>query len=90
MDTEMANHKRNCSWTVISESELPKGRRAHKFTWVFKLKRDGTAKGRLCVQGCTLREGIDYDQVFTLQRCATAPAARSSPTRLARAAASAA
>ena len=32
--------------------------------WVFKVKRDGTAKARLCVQGCTLEEGIDFDQTF--------------------------
>ena len=32
--------------------------------WVFKLKRDGTAKSRLCVQGCNLEKGVDYDQTF--------------------------
>ena len=32
--------------------------------WVFKQKRDGTAKARLCVQGCSLEEGVDYDQTF--------------------------
>jgi hypothetical protein len=29
------------------------------------MKRDGTAKARLCVQGSTLEAGIDYDQVFS-------------------------
>ena len=43
---------------------MPVGRRLHKFVWVFKLKRDGTAKARLCVQGCTLDAGVDYDQTF--------------------------
>ena len=33
--------------------------------WVFKLKRDGSAKARLCVQGCTLQSGIDYDQTYS-------------------------
>ena len=65
MDGELANHKRNGSWTALPSCKLPRGRRAHKLTWVFKLKRDGTAKARLCVQGCTLREGIDFDQVFS-------------------------
>ena len=62
---EMSNHKNNESWTVLGSSELPKGRRLHKFVWVFKMKRDGTAKARLCVQGCTMVDGIDYDQVFS-------------------------
>lgn len=43
---------------------MPVGRRLHKFVWVFKLKRDGTAKARLCVQGCTLEAGVNYDQTF--------------------------
>ena len=32
---------------------------------MYKIKRDGTFKARLCVQGCTLDEGIDYDQTFS-------------------------
>ena len=51
---EFANHEQNASWRTIPRSEVPCGRRIHKFVWVFKLKRDGTAKARLCVQGCTL------------------------------------
>ena len=49
---------------MIDKSALPRGRRVHKFVCVFKEKRDGTAKARLCVQGCTLEEGVDYDQTF--------------------------
>ena len=37
----------------------------HKLIWVYKSKRDGTAKARLCVQGTTLEAGVDYDQVFS-------------------------
>jgi hypothetical protein len=33
--------------------------------WVYKVKRDGTAKARLCVQGSSLESGVDYDQVFS-------------------------
>ena len=61
---EFANHNANESWYLIDRSKVPPGRRIHKFVWVFKEKRDGTAKARLCVQGCTLEEGIDYDQTF--------------------------
>ena len=61
---EFSNHEQNGSWRTISRSEVPHGRRIHKFVWVFKLKRDGTAKARLCVQGCTLEAGVDYDQTF--------------------------
>ena len=63
--TELGNHKRNRSWTLIRRSEVPRGRRIHKMVWVYKLKRDGTAKARLCVQGSSLEAGIDYDQVFS-------------------------
>ena len=62
---EIGNHKRNASWTLIQRSELPRGRRVHKLIWVYKVKRDGTAKSRLCVQGTTLQAGVDYDQAFS-------------------------
>ena len=64
INKELDNHKTNESWDLINRSDVPAGRRIHKFVWVFKEKRDGTAKARLCVQGCTLEEGIDYDQTF--------------------------
>ena len=64
IDKELSNHGSNESWDLINQSDVPAGRRIHKFVWVFKEKRDGTAKARLCVQGCTLEEGIDYDQTF--------------------------
>ena len=62
---ELRNHATNGSWTTVSRSEVPVSRRIHKLIWVYKLKRDGTAKARLCVQGNTLQSGIDYDQVFS-------------------------
>ena len=64
IDKEFGNHSSNESWHLIDKSAVPRGRRIHKFVWVFKEKRDGTAKARLCVQGCTLEEGVDYDQTF--------------------------
>jgi len=33
--------------------------------WVFKTKRDGTKKSRLCVQGCSQVPGVDYDQTYS-------------------------
>ena len=62
---ELGNHATNLSWRKISIDDLPRNRRLHKLVWVFKLKRDGTAKARLCVQGCTLESGVDYDQTFS-------------------------
>ena len=63
--TELGNHATNQSWVLITSDELPRGRRVHKLIWVYKVKRDGTAKARLCVQGSTLQSGIDYDQAFS-------------------------
>ena len=63
--TEIDNHRRNETWKAIPRSEVPKGRRIHKLIWVYKVKRDGSAKARLCVQGTTLEAGIDFDQVFS-------------------------
>ena len=62
---ELDNHRRNESWKTIRRSKVPPGRRIHKLIWVYKLKRDGTAKARLCVQGNTLQSGVDYDQVWS-------------------------
>lgn len=62
---ELSNHSNNRSWTKIRRDELPAGRRVHKLVWVYKVKRDGTTKARLCIQGCTLEAGVDYDQTFS-------------------------
>ena len=64
-DKELGNHARNGSWTLIRRDQVPKGRRLHKMIWVYKVKRDGTCKARLCVQGSTLESGVDFDQVFS-------------------------
>ena len=62
--TELANHRKNASFVVRPTSEKPKSRAFVKFTWVYKTKRDGTKKARLCVQGCSQIPGVDYDQTF--------------------------
>eukprot|EP00965_Chrysotila_dentata_P202941 6181418-Pleurochrysis_carterae.AAC.3 len=51
----------------MDRSELPSGRSPVRLIWVYKQKRDGTMKARLCVQGCAQTHGVDYDQTF----CAT-------------------
>jgi len=43
---------------------MPRGRNLIKLVWVYKTKRDGTLKSRLCVQGCRQVKGIDYDQTW--------------------------
>ena len=63
--TELGNHAHNGSWVPMLLKDVPKGRKVHKLVWVYKQKRDGTLKARLCVQGCTMQSGIDYDQVFS-------------------------
>ena len=69
-EKEMANHRNNGSFEIIDrskfESEAP-GRRLVKMVWVYKRKRNGTLKARLCVQGCSQQPGVDFDQTH----CAT-------------------
>ena len=64
---EIKNHLANKTFEVIDRSELPPGRKLVRWTWAYKWKRDGTQKSRLCVQGCSMVPGIDFDQTF----CAT-------------------
>ena len=57
----------NESFEWLDRSQLPRGRSLVKLVWVYKVKRDGTLKARLCVQGCSQVAGVDYDQTH----CAT-------------------
>jgi hypothetical protein len=61
---EIDNHEGKASWSYVERRTLPAGRRIVKLTWVYKTKRDGRKKSRLCVQGCTQVAGVDYDQTF--------------------------
>ena len=61
---ELKNHEDNGSWEYIDASALPRGRRLVKLVWVYKVKRDGSLKSRLCVQGCRQVPGVDYDQTW--------------------------
>jgi len=64
-EKELANHVGNKSWTEIDRSKVPKERRLVRLIWVYKVKRDGSLKARLCVQGCSQVPGVDYDQTFS-------------------------
>ena len=68
---ELDNHARNRSWTQVSAKDVPTGRRIIRMLWVYKVKRDGTLKARLCVMGNNQKPGVDFDQTY----CATMIAA---------------
>ena len=61
---ELDSHKKNKSFEHINRSSVPDGRRLIKLIWVYKRKRDGSLKSRLCVQGCHQMPGVDYDQTW--------------------------
>ena len=65
MDAEMENHNQNGSFEWVRRCDVPKGRHLIKLVWVFKIKRNGKLKSRLCVQGCAQTAGIDFDQTFS-------------------------
>ena len=50
-------------------TESPKGRKAFKNKWVFKLKNDDKKllkyKARLVVKGFGQKKGIDFDEIFS-------------------------
>ena len=69
-EAELNNHNKNGSFTLMDRSEFDAtapGRRLVKLVWVYKRKRDGRLKARLCVQGCSQQPGVDFDQTH----CAT-------------------
>ena len=51
-------------------TELPKGRKALKNKWLFKLKNDDEKllkyKAHLVVKGFGQKQGIDFDEIFSL------------------------
>eukprot|EP00965_Chrysotila_dentata_P087720 2896432-Pleurochrysis_carterae.AAC.1 len=57
----------NGSWELICRKDVPPGRALVRLIWVYKRKRNGSLKARLCVQGCAQVPGVDYEQTF----CAT-------------------
>ena len=64
-ETELQNHENNESWRHVDRSVWRRTKRKLvKMVWVYKVKRNGTLKSRLCVQGCSQIPGIDYDQTY--------------------------
>ena len=81
---EVQNHKEKAQWIKAMQEEmnslmkndtyelveLPKGRKALKNKWVFKLKMDEEKivkyKARLVVKGFNQKKGIDFDEIFSL------------------------
>jgi hypothetical protein len=68
MQSEMDVVEKNRTWEL---ADLPRGHNAIILKWVFKLKRDEAGaivkhKARLVARGFVHREGINFDDTFTL------------------------
>ena len=62
MQQEMKSLLDNKTWCLV---KLPKGRRAVRNKWVFKVKSDGRLKSRLVAKGFTQVFGVDYEETFS-------------------------
>ena len=67
IDEELKAHAKNNTWDIV---ELPEGRHPIGFKWVFKIKHDNRGetrryKARLCGQGFSQQEGVDYGEIFS-------------------------
>ncbi|KAL4383727.1 hypothetical protein GQ457_15G024680 [Hibiscus cannabinus] len=68
MQEEMQSLHENQTYDLV---ELPKRRRALKNKWVYKLKTDESNKkprhkAGIVVKGCNQKEGIDFEEIFSL------------------------
>ena len=66
MQDEMDSLHENYTYNPV---ELPKGKRALRNKWVFKLKNgeDGSSpryKARIVVKGFQQKKGVDFDEIF--------------------------
>lgn len=66
MEDEMKSLQKNQTYELV---KLPKGKKALKNKWDFKLKKnaDGNIvkhKARLVVKGFQQKQGIDFDKIF--------------------------
>ena len=67
MQEEMESLPKNNTYELV---KLPKGRKALRNKWVYKLKKDGRGdlvkyKARLVVKGFGQKKGIDFDEIFS-------------------------
>ena len=66
MQEEMNSLQKKKTYELV---ELPKGKKALRNKWVFKLKKDSEKlvkyKARLVVKGFSQKHGIDLDEIFS-------------------------
>ncbi|KAM2860463.1 hypothetical protein COP2_025757 [Malus domestica] len=65
MESEMDSLLNNDTYELV---ELPKGRKALKNKWVFKLKKDDNMtryEARLVIKGFGQKKGVDFDEIFS-------------------------
>ena len=66
MQEEMNSLQKNKTYELV---ELPKGKKALRNKWVFKLKKDSEKlvkyKARLVVKGFSQKHGVDFDEIFS-------------------------
>ena len=67
MHKEMNSLNKNTTYDLV---ELPKVKKVLRNKWIFKLKKDGDKlvkyKARLEVKGFSKKQGIDFDEIFSL------------------------
>ena len=66
MTEEMKSLQKNGTYELV---KLPKGKKALKNKWVYKLNKDGDKfvkyKAHLVVKGFGQKQGIDFDEIFS-------------------------
>ena len=66
MQEEMNSLHKNKTYELI---ELPKGKKALRNKWVFKIKKDSEIlvkyKARLVLKGFSQKHGVDFDEIFS-------------------------
>ena len=66
MQEEMNSLHKNKTYELI---ELPKGKKALRNKWVFKIKKDSEKlvkyKTRLVVKGFSQKHRVDFDEIFS-------------------------
>ena len=67
MQEEMNSLHKNKTYELI---EIPKGKKALRNKWVFKIKKDSEKlvkyKARLVLKGFSQKHGVDFDEIFSL------------------------
>ena len=71
MQKEIKDHTDNEHWIVIPRSEVPRGQKIMRGVWSMKRKRRVSTgeiykwKGRLCIDGSSQEQGINYWETFS-------------------------